>query len=728
MIHIQIPATSANMGPGFDSIGVAVQLYNHIWVEEQTDGLTIEVRRKQELEVPTDETNLIYQTMKFFYEKKGLPMPGIHLIQEDYIPMVRGLGSSAACIVGGLLAANELAGRPCTRDELAQMAAMLEGHPDNSNPALFGGMVVGAQNEKEMKYVRLELPEDLVFAIMVPDFPVSTAASRGVLPDSYTRKDVVFNASRAALLVASVMTGNYENFDMAMQDKVHQPYRAQLIDGMEEIFRHAKDFGAVASYLSGAGSTLMAMVTKEKAERFEREMSAYLGTLPHNWKLQLLQADRVGARVERVIPPRKVGQEYRRKKTMLIVQKYGGSSVANAERVFNVAKRIMRTRMEGNDVVVVLSAQGKTTDGLIAKAKEINAKPSRREMDMLLSTGEQQSVALMAMAISAIGGRAVSLNAAQVGIETTSTYSNARIRHINTERIENELDEGSIVLVTGFQGVNAIGDTTTLGRGGSDTSAVALAAALNADMCEIYTDVEGVYTADPRVVPDAVKLDEISYDEMLELASLGAKVLHSRSVEVAKKYNVKLVVRSSMSEAEGTEVKEDVKMERMLVSGVAADKKVSRISIMGINDEPGKAFEVFSLMAKEKVSVDIILQSTGADGKQNISFTIGEDDLDIALKALEKNKERLTAREIVHDENTAKLSIVGAGMATNPGVAAMFFEAMYDAGVNIQMISTSEIKITVLIAKDDVDAAMVAVHDKFKMASVNMRKAADTEE
>ena len=413
---------------------------------------------------------------------------------------------------------------------------------------------------------------------------------------------------------------------------------------------------------------------------------------------------------------------------MLIVQKYGGSSVANAERVFNVAKRIMRTRMEGNDVVVVLSAQGKTTDGLIAKAKEINAKPSRREMDMLLSTGEQQSVALMAMAISAIGGRAVSLNAAQVGIETTNTYSNARIRHINTERIENELDEGSIVLVTGFQGVNAIGDTTTLGRGGSDTSAVALAAALNADMCEIYTDVEGVYTADPRVVPDAVKLDEISYDEMLELASLGAKVLHSRSVEVAKKYNVKLVVRSSMSEAEGTEVKEDVKMERMLVSGVAADKKVSRISIMGINDEPGKAFEVFSLMAKEKVSVDIILQSTGADGKQNISFTIGEDDLDIALKALEKNKERLTAREIVHDENTAKLSIVGAGMATNPGVEAMFFEAMYDAGVNIQMISTSEIKITVLIAKDDVDAAMVAVHDKFKMASVNMRKAADTEE
>lgn len=407
---------------------------------------------------------------------------------------------------------------------------------------------------------------------------------------------------------------------------------------------------------------------------------------------------------------------------MLIVQKYGGSSVADAERVFNVARRIMKTKAEGNQVVVVLSAQGKTTDGLIAKAKEINPKASRREMDMLLATGEQQSVALMAMAINALGGRAVSLNAVQVGIETTNTYSNARIRIIHTERIENELERSNVVLVTGFQGVNQLGDLTTLGRGGSDTSAVALAAALNADICEIYTDVEGVYTADPRVVPDAQKLDEISYDEMLELASLGAKVLHCRSVELAKKYNVKLVVRSSMTDAEGTEVKEDCKMERMLVSGVAADKNVSRISIMGIKDEPGKAFEIFSLMAKEKVSVDIILQSNGYDGRQNISFTIGRDDLELALKALEKHKERLTAQEIVHDDSVAKLSIVGAGMASNPGVAAMFFEAMYDAGVNIQMISTSEIKITVLIAKDDIDAAMVAVHDKFKNASVKMRK------
>ena len=298
MIHIRIPATSANMGPGFDSIGIAVELYNHIWVEEQTTGLTIDVKRDQAIPVPTDETNLIYKTMKYFYEQKGLKMPGVHIVQEDYIPMVRGLGSSAACIVGGLFAANALAGNICDKDELAQMAAQLEGHPDNSNPAIYGSMVVGAQDENKMNHVRLELPDDLIFATMVPDFPVSTADARGVLPDSYTRKDMVFNASRAALLVASMMTGKYENFDMAMEDCGHQPYRAQLIPGMHEIFKHAKEFGAVASYLSGAGSTLMAMVTKDRAEEFERKMSAYLGTLEHNWELNLLKADMQGVLVE----------------------------------------------------------------------------------------------------------------------------------------------------------------------------------------------------------------------------------------------------------------------------------------------------------------------------------------------------------------------------------------------------------------------------------------------
>lgn len=403
------------------------------------------------------------------------------------------------------------------------------------------------------------------------------------------------------------------------------------------------------------------------------------------------------------------------------MQKFGGSSVANAERIFNVANRIAETYKKGNDVVVVLSAQGDTTDDLIEKAAEINPKASRREMDMLLSTGEQQSIALMAMALDKLGYPAVSLNAMQVGIDTTSTYSNARIKTISTERMEQELNRKNIVLVAGFQGVNKFGDITTLGRGGSDTTAVALAAALHADLCEIYTDVDGVYTADPRIVKNARKLDEINYDEMLELASLGAKVLHNRSVELAKKYNVKLVVRSSLTKAEGTIVKEECNVERMLVSGVASDKDISRISLIGLSDEPGKAFELFSLLAKEKISVDIILQSIGRDGTKDISFTVAKNDLELALKALEENKERLTAKEITHAENIAKISVVGAGMATNPGVAALMFEALYDANVNINMISTSEIKISVLVNEKDVEAAMISVHDKFKLASANMK-------
>ncbi len=406
---------------------------------------------------------------------------------------------------------------------------------------------------------------------------------------------------------------------------------------------------------------------------------------------------------------------------MLIVQKYGGSSVANAERIFNVAKRIIEAYDEGNDMVVVLSAQGDTTDELIEKAAEINPNASRREMDMLLSTGEQQSVALMAMAINALGRNAISLNAFQVGIDTNSNYSNARIKTISTERINLELEKKNIVIVTGFQGVNKYDDVTTLGRGGSDTSAVALAAKLHADICEIYTDVDGVYTADPRVVKSAMKLDEISYDEMLELASLGAKVLHNRSVELAKKYNVKLVVRSSLTRAEGTVVKEETNVERMLISGVASDKDVSRISVIGIEDVPGKAFALFSLLAKEKISVDIILQSIGRDNTKDISFTVAKSDLQRTLDVLEANKERLGVKEITHKDNIAKLSVVGAGMATNPGVASLMFEALYDAGVNINMISTSEIKISVLIDEKDVDDAMVAVHDKFKDATKNFR-------
>ena len=398
---------------------------------------------------------------------------------------------------------------------------------------------------------------------------------------------------------------------------------------------------------------------------------------------------------------------------MLVVKKFGGTSVANKERIMNVANRCIKDYKAGNDVVVVLSAMGKQTDVLIDMAKDINPTPSKREMDMLLTTGEQTSVALMAMAMDYLGVPAVSLNAFQVAMHTTSAYSNARLKRIDTERIRHELDQRRIVIVTGFQGVNKYDDFTTLGRGGSDTTAVALAAALHADSCEIFTDVDGVYTADPRIVKNARKMKEITYDEMLDLATLGAGVLHNRSVELAKKYGVQLVVRSSLSEAEGTVVKEDVKVERMLVSGVAADKNVTRISAVGLADKPGVAFKMFDALAKANINVDMILQSIGRDNSKDITFTIPRDMTDEALKVLEDKKTALGAQEIKCRTDVAKVSVVGAGMMSNPGVAAKMFECLFNANININMISTSEIRVTVLIDEKEVEKAMNAAHDIF---------------
>ena len=398
---------------------------------------------------------------------------------------------------------------------------------------------------------------------------------------------------------------------------------------------------------------------------------------------------------------------------MLVVKKFGGTSVANKERIFNVAHRIEAAYKNGDDVVVVLSAMGKMTDVLIEQAKDINPNPSKRELDMLLVTGEQTSVALMSMALAFLGIPSVSLNAFQGAMHTTSNYGNARLKRIDSERIRHELDQRKVVVITGFQGVNKYDDFTTLGRGGSDTTAVALAAALHADACEIYTDVDGVYTADPRFVKNARKMKEITYDEMLELASLGAGVLHNRSVEMAKKYNVQLVVRSSLNNEEGTVVKERVKVERMLVSGVAADKNVTRVSVIGLHNTPGVAFRLFDMLAKANINVDMILQSTGREDKKDISFTITEDATADVMKLLEENAGRLDYEKLDYNDHVSKVSVVGAGMRSNPGVAAKMFECMYNSNININMISTSEIRVTVLIDESDTEKALNAAHDAF---------------
>ena len=398
----------------------------------------------------------------------------------------------------------------------------------------------------------------------------------------------------------------------------------------------------------------------------------------------------------------------------VIVQKFGGSSVADADRLRNVARIITDTYRKGNKVVAVLSAQGDTTDDLIAKAGEINPNASKRELDMLLSTGEQISCALCAMAIEGMGFPVVSLTGWQAGFRTNSGYGNARIKRVQAERIRAELDKRRIVIVTGFQGLNKYDDITTLGRGGSDTSAVAIAAAMGADLCQIFTDVDGVYTADPRLVPTAHKLEEITYDEMLELATLGAQVLHNRSVEMAKRYGVNLEVLSSFSGKPGTKVKEVVKtMEKSHISGVAKDKNVARLALVGLEDTPGIAYKIFSLLAKNNVNVDIILQSIGRSDTKDISFTVAKGDMELAQKLLEENRERIHFDHIDVSDNIAKVSIVGAGMVNNPGVAAAMFEALFSAGININMISTSEIKVSVLVHISDADRAVQVIHNRF---------------
>ena len=397
----------------------------------------------------------------------------------------------------------------------------------------------------------------------------------------------------------------------------------------------------------------------------------------------------------------------------LIVQKFGGSSVRDAQRIRNVAGIIADTYRAGNQLLVVLSAQGDTTDDLIEKAKEINPKASKREMDMLLSTGEQISIALCAMALEGMGLPVVSLAAWQVGIHTSSAYSDARIKKIDQERIRQELDKNKIVLVAGFQGVNRFGDVTTLGRGGSDTSAVALAAAFHADLCQMYTDVDGVYTTDPRIVPGARKLQEITYDEMLELASQGAQVLHNRSVELAKKYHVNMEVVSSLERKPGTKVKEVAKMEKTNIAGVAKDTSIARIAVVGLAHNPGVAFRMFSLLGQAHINVDAIIQSIGRGESKDISFTLPRADVEEAVRVLEEQKEVLGFDHITVEDKIAKVSIVGAGMMTTPGVAAKMFEALYDANINIQMINTSEIRVSVLIDEEDAVPAVRAVHEKF---------------
>ncbi len=400
----------------------------------------------------------------------------------------------------------------------------------------------------------------------------------------------------------------------------------------------------------------------------------------------------------------------------IIVQKFGGSSVADADKIKKVAKRVVDTKRSGHQVVTVVSAMGDNTDYLISLAKQVTDSPPEREMDMLLATGEQVSIALLAMAIQALGEPVISLTGPQAGIKTDDTHNKAKILDISSDRLHKELDEGKIVIVAGFQGATINNDITTLGRGGSDTTAVAIAAALKAEVCEIFTDVDGVYATDPRLIPNIKKLDSVSFDEMLELASLGAKVLQPRAVEFAKIYNVKLHVRSSFNYNQGTIVQEVNNMEKdIVVSGVAHDLNTVKMAIFGVPDVPGIASKIFKTLAENSINVDMIVQSAKVNGVNDIAFTIEKEDKEKAEEILEKVSKEVNARGISSTGNIAKVSIVGAGMITNPGVAADMFEALADAGINIEMISTSEIKVSVIIDDKDCSKAVKALVEKFNL-------------
>jgi len=400
----------------------------------------------------------------------------------------------------------------------------------------------------------------------------------------------------------------------------------------------------------------------------------------------------------------------------LVVQKYGGSSVADADKINNVARRIAATKEKGNEVVVVVSAMGKTTDELIKLAGNINPEPQERELDVLLSTGEIVSSTLMAMALQNMGYKAVSLSGPQAGIETDSVYSKARITHIEPKRIVKELEKSNIVIVAGFQGITKDKDITTLGRGGSDTTAVALAAALKAQICEIYTDVEGVFTADPHIVPEAHKLKEIGYEEMLELATLGAKVMHSRAVELGQVYNMPILVASSFNDKPGTIIHGGIPMEvRNKVRGIAHDLNVAKVTVVGVPDRPGIASSVFEALAKANISVDTIVQNASINKITDLTFTVARGDLDKAMSLIKPIAKSIGAKDCVSDSTLAKISIVGTGMQNTPGYASGMFRALSEQNINILLITTSEIKITCIIAEDRAKDAVKALHKSFDL-------------
>jgi len=710
MVKVKVPATTANLGSGFDCLGMALSLYLNIEMEKIDHGFTFQAKGEGSDLISSDRNNLIYKAACLVMAKAGLnpEQQGIKISTKNEIPVERGLGSSASAIIGGILAASQLYDLNLSREEMLQMAFSLEGHLDNIVPALIGGFTISYKdNSGQIRWVKLDVPHDLRAVVGIPPFTLSTEEMRKVLPKQVSLQDAVDNLSKSALLVNALQQSKWELIPEAMQDRLHQPFRMPFIKGAKNIFSEVQKSGIAGVALSGSGPTIISLVKDGVENEIIKIMKQTFRKADIKSQVKVLDPDTDGARIER-------GETTH----PIIVQKYGGTSVSNIGMIKKVAEKIVQQASQGNRMIVVVSAMGKTTDELIKKSYEILEDPSEREMDMLLSTGEQVSIALVTMAIHALGAEAISFTGGQAGIMTNNSHTKARINSVNHQRIKKALDQGKIVIVAGFQGIDSEGNITTLGRGGSDTTAIALAARMKADCCEIYTDVDGVYTADPFLVPEARKIKEISHDEMSEMAILGAKVLYYRAIDIARNYRVNILVKPSFHNGNGTAVqtKEEIPMlEKVQVRAVTNEINVGKIILKDVPDIPGIAAKLFKALASKDIIVDMIIQSAEHDKVNDIAFTVALGDLEKAIKITKKVAKEVGSPKVFSDKEVAKISIVGAGITSDPLIAARMFEALANNHINIDMISTSGMRISCIIHQDHIADAVRAVHKEFQL-------------
>jgi len=725
-VVVRAPATSANLGPGFDAVGISLSLYNRAEAVVAGDGLEITIEGEGEDSIPRDESNLVWQAICRFYAEVGRPLPpGVRLGLRNGIPPSSGLGSSAAAIACGLLMAAGLTGVELPPQSLIRLAADLDGHPDNVAPALLGGMVVVVPDGRDgYRWLRLLPRSDLRVAVALPDMAVSTKHARQVLPGQVAFGDAAFNAGRAALLVGALAEGRLDLLSAAMEDRLHQAHRLPLVPGAAAALEAALREGWGVC-LSGSGPSVVALGSgPDPRDR----MALAFAAAGVSCRVLDLNVDCGGARLieaseergrpaadwsggGRWPPPRA-----RVTPGPLLVHKYGGTSVSTPDKLKQVARRIASCRGNGRGLVVVVSAMGDGTDALLSLAGAVSGLPNGRELDRLLATGEQASVALLAMALGELGIDAVSVCGANLGIITDGVFLRARVERVQTGPIQACLDRGQVVIAAGYQGISAAGELTTLGRGGSDTSAVALAAALGAPICEIYTDVDGVYTADPRVVPSARLLRRIGYDEMAEMAGLGAGVMQPRAVELARRHGVRIVVRHCELAGDGTLISDDEDteaetMEATIVRSVAHSLGEVRIVLESVPDRPGVAARVFRAMAADNISVDMIIQGQSHGDRNDIAFTVSRDDSAAALAACTSIGAEVGARRVAA-EDVVKVSVIGAGVTGDMRVLAAIFDCLAEAGINIEMISTSGTRVSCLIRPELAAEAVQRLHQR----------------